>query len=99
MGPYFIKSWVPNGSLFLSSEVPKSFNISGFDIQCENITKELSNMPLKGMILIELSQILMGVKDLFVLEIYTLKSLRDGQLKIFWENTYSGKNALTQGHS
>ena len=35
LGPYFIKSWVPIGSLFLSSEVPKSFNISetGIDFQ------------------------------------------------------------------
>ena len=28
MGPYFIKSWVPIGSLFLSLEVPKSFRNS-----------------------------------------------------------------------
>ena len=32
LGPYFIKSWVPIGSLFLSSEVPKSFNISASNL-------------------------------------------------------------------
>ena len=30
LGPYFITSWVPIGSLFLSLEVPKSFRNSGY---------------------------------------------------------------------
>ena len=40
MGPYFIKSWVPIGSLFLSLEVPISFgNSAGL--------ASMSNLPLE----------------------------------------------------
>ena len=37
LGPYFITSWVPIGSLFLSLEVPKSFRNSGY-LQEINLT-------------------------------------------------------------
>ena len=35
MGPYFIKSWVPIGSLILSLEVPISFRHSAFPMEDE----------------------------------------------------------------
>ena len=48
MGPYFIKSWVPIGSPFLSSEVPISFRFSGKASTVHPGGAKMCLLPFKG---------------------------------------------------